>query len=329
MNILPFELKYRILQYRYNVFPNDLNVMKDHCHRLFKLAIRDNKKHWILSLLKYYKHQPHTTITLAAQSGNAEFISLFLAAGHRISDTAILEAVINRHPHCVRLLLDSGGEIHQDTMFWAVETEDIESLSMLIEARAFVNRTIASYRAAFNGNLQILQLLHQHGYAFDEGCITAAAENGHLECVKWLIQMGYQIRDDAVRKAAWAGQLPCVKLLIANNAYFDEKAAVNAASNGQLDCLKFLIELDCPMSDDAINRAAAFGHFECIKFLLEKKWPMDITATLNAAKYGHLSTLKLLIDFGCPINAEVIKVAADNKHMKCVELLLDYDCPLH
>ena len=185
MEQIPGNLKFRILQYRQLVFPEDPDLLTYHNSRLLKLAINDNRKGWLVSTLKYSRLQLSFPIISAAETGNVEFLLLLCDAGFKISKHAACYAVINGHSECLRIIIELGGKIHQDTMFWAVKQGHIACVKMLIELKDSITRNRPAYIAAENGRLEFLQLFHQNGYIIDADCVHIAAKNGHLECSRY------------------------------------------------------------------------------------------------------------------------------------------------
>ena len=45
-------------------------------------------------------------------------------------------------------------------------------------------------RMALNGNLELLEFLHENGCPWDEWTCFGAAKNGHLECLKYAHENG-------------------------------------------------------------------------------------------------------------------------------------------
>ena len=70
-----------------------------------------------------------------------------------------------------------------------------------------------------NGNVDLLEFLHEKGCPWDEDTCSEAAEYGHLECLKYAHE---------------------------NGCPWDQWTCRQAARNGHLECLKYAHENGCP-----------------------------------------------------------------------------------
>ena len=77
---------------------------------------------------------------------------------------------------------------------------------------------------ALNGNLELLQFLHEKGCPWDEVTCDNAALNGHLECLKYAHE---------------------------NGCPWDERTCFWAAKRNHLECLKYARENGCPSDEEA------------------------------------------------------------------------------
>ena len=121
------------------------------------------------------------------------------------------------------------GEFHtKSTISWALE-------KCLEEKERFCSKM------AENGNVELLEFLHEKGCPWDEMTCLVAAEEGHLECLKYAHEKG----------CPW-----------------DIWTCTQAAENGHLECLKYLHEKGCPWDRWACESAAQYGHLECLKYCM-------------------------------------------------------------
>ena len=79
-------------------------------------------------------------------------------------------------------------------------------------------------RMARNGNVELLQHLHEKGCPWDIWTCYEAAKYGHLECLKYAHENG----------CPWG-----------------KKTCSDAAENGHLECLKYAHENGCPWDGDS------------------------------------------------------------------------------
>ena len=128
----------------------------------------------------------------------------------------------------------------KSTLFWALE-KCSEKKERFCE------------KMALNGNLVLLQYLHDKGCPLDKvTCSAAAVSGGHLECLKYLHEIG----------CPW-----------------DEWTCTEAARGGHLECLKYLHEEGCPWDEWTCTEAAGGGHLECLKYLHDEGCPWDKTVS--------------------------------------------------
>ena len=91
---------------------------------------------------------------------------------------------------------------------------------------------------ALNGNVDLLEFLHEKGCPWDWSTCSSAAKNGHLECLKYAHENG----------CPW-DQWP-----------WDQWTCRQAAENGHLECLKYLHEKGCPWDEETCTRAVSYTH---------------------------------------------------------------------
>ena len=137
---------------------------------------------------------------------------------------------------------------------------------------------------ALNGNLELLEVLHENGCPWDVGTCMNAAQNGHLECLKYARENG----------CAW-----------------DWRTCSYAAKNGHLECLKYAHENGCPWDEETCWSAAKYGHLECLKYAHENGCHWNVWTCYYAAYYNQLECLNYACEHGCPCDEDTIRSAAE------------------
>ena len=156
-------------------------------------------------------------------------------------------------------------------------TNKLELLKWIREEKKCEWSAGTIYRAAEQGNLEMVKYCVANECPIDAIACEYAAKNGHLEILKYL-------HEEA--KAPW-----------------DEYTATWAAGKGQLHILEYLVERKYDEYDMlACERAAKSGHLDCLKYLHETaKAPWDEDAVREAHKNNEPDCLHYLLDNNCPL----------------------------
>ena len=137
----------------------------------------------------------------------------------------------------------------------AFKIEDFNTTSTLSWALETCSKKKERFceQMAENGNLELLQHLHENGCPWNEMTCAYAAENGHLECLKYAHE---------------------------NGCPWNKWTCTNAAHKGHLECFKYAHENKCPWGPSTCSLAVSNGHLECFKYAHENKCP-------GRGKYAH------------------------------------------
>ena len=250
-----------------------------------------------------------TALTLAAQGGYHEVVSLLLEKGAEVNNsapfvgTALTAASLHGHLDVAELLLRAGVDVNR------ADSED---------------GTTALMAAAEGGHVEIVSLLIQQGAKINltnsEGisALYTAVESEHYEVARLLLSKGtdalvHPQSSTDLHKAALKGNTKVAKFLLENGA------VVNRAN---------------VKGDTALLKAAVYGHIELSKLLLESGAEVNhtnlkgISALMLASAKGHSETTWLLLDWGADVNlAEpqgitALMMAASQSHSDAVWRLL-------
>ena len=180
-------------------------------------------------------------------------------------------------------LWESWWEDHRYFCREVAKTNKLELLKWIREEKKCEWSAGTIYRAAEQGNLEMVKYCVANECPIDAIACEYAAKNGHLEILKYL-------HEEA--KAPW-----------------DEYTATWAAGKGQLHILEYLVERKYDeygmygmLCEYAAMRAAESGHLDCLKYLHETaKAPWDYKAVRQAHLYNQPECLQYLLDNNCPL----------------------------
>lgn len=289
------------------------------------------------------------TLLSAARRGDAQLISLLIAAGANVNktdkdgETPLNLAAGKGHAECVRTLLAAPGiDVNKVSnngktpLTKAAGKGHAECLNLLLAAPGInvneekQNGEIPLFEAAINGRTKCLRLLLAApgidvNIKNSKGStpLSWAAEHGHVEYLRLLlaapgidVNKVNQIGSTPLLLASDKGHTECVRLLLAAPGI--DVNRVNQYSN------------------TPVSKAAKQGHTECLKLLLAKpgidvnKENRNGVTPLSWAVYnGHTECVRALLTApGINVNKGDISgnfpliLAADKGHTECVRLLL-------
>ncbi|EQC33906.1 hypothetical protein SDRG_08586 [Saprolegnia diclina VS20] len=208
------------------------------------------------------------------------------------------------------------------------------SLVRSLHERGVVGSRDAMDKAAANGHLAIVRLLHSQRH---EGCtlkaMTAAAINGHLEVVRFLdAHRNEGCTTRAMDEAAANGHLEVVQFLHFNRTEgCTYKALDGAITKGHLDVVRFLLEYRSEgASRNILNQAAGNGHLHVVQYLHDLgSFGCTVAAVDSAIAGGHLDVVQYLFAHrreGCSRDDAVAK-ALQNGHLQMATYLLSLGYP--
>ncbi len=145
-------------------------------------------------------------------------------------------------------------------------------ISYLQTQKRLENPDYSCVRAAEDGDLLALQILHKRGYPLNKW-VCSAAGKGSLECLKYAHE----------QECSW-----------------DKYTCIYAADKGHLECLKYAHEHGCPWDRWTCTAAAEKGHLEILKYAHEHGCPWDKWTCAYAAQGGHIECLEYARKHGCP-----------------------------
>ncbi|MBI5571367.1 MAG: ankyrin repeat domain-containing protein [Desulfomonile tiedjei] len=285
-----------------------------------------------------------TPLIVAARSGKAELVKLFLEKGADLEAknharfTALAEAARNGHTDSVKLLLAAGAKVNSKTadgstpLSLASGQGHDEVVRLLLSHHADIkSRTSAGKTAlilaASQGRLKVVTLLAERGADINasdlEGATpwTEAARNGHASVVKFLMQKGAEIT--ARKKTFLDNQLILAAL------------ANDVPRTGELVGLGANVNAQTESGDTPLALAAGLGHLKLIETLVEKGAEVNLrtrgetTPLLLASQSGRKEVAELLLARGAYVDAidkdgnTALLLAARHGRPDMVKLLLN------
>lgn len=191
---------------------------------------------------------------------------------------------------------------------------------------------------ASQGNLTLLQFLHQQGCDCSEAVCEAAARRDDLTILQWALAQDPPLSTRFFRNtctaAASAGDLEMLQLLeshCCDDEWYDIGYEVNfeAAAEGHLHILQWLHE-EFGLSDCTAEAAAPRGHLDVLRWLHTQEdcsHFFNEELSYNAAAGGELEILQWLrtLDPPCPWDERVIEAAASEGFMDVMQFALEQD----
>jgi hypothetical protein len=126
--------------------------------------------------------------------------------------------------------------------------------------------------SAKDGNLLVLQYLHELGCSWDTNTCAKAAKFGHLHILKWARYHDCDWNDWTCINAAYSGHLHILQWAYMNGFANNMSTWVSshAAEQGQLAILKWLHFVGCPFHELCSQNAVRNGHVEVVQWLCAK-----------------------------------------------------------
>jgi len=212
-------------------------------------------------------------VALIAGSGNLECLQYIYSKGYDVISAHVFnEAVCSRNLDMIIWLHDIGAKVDETSANFALEKKigksNVGGSLAILELFVSWGYDLSihhCWRAALNGNLEILQYQYLKGCSVNK-VIKYAAINGHLHIIIWCRKQGFGWNATVSKRAARHGQLDILKWLrgVDRNKYgiesdeteicpWDERVCSEAASQGHIDVLMFALENECNVSDDVLK----------------------------------------------------------------------------
>ena len=167
----------------------------------------------------------------------------------------------------------------------SAERGNLRCLRWALSRCSETDKADLTWICAWNGHLDCLVYLHEHGCPWNEDACACAAENGHLDCLAYVHEHG----------CPW-----------------NAMTCLIAALEGQLACMRYAHERGCPWDEDTCSFAAWNGHLACLAYAHEHGSPWSAATSRDAALYGKYDCLAYALSHGCPWDEDTCSFAAWN-----------------
>ena len=134
----------------------------------------------------------------------------------------------------------------------------------------------ACSHAAYGGNREVLEWLHNTGCPWDAVTTCAAAAGGHLEVLTWLHKHGCPLNAWTCENAARFGNLAVLQWAREHHCPWNWRTPANAAHGGQLAVLQWAREHHCPWDAYVCMDAADAGQLEVLQWVREHDTTGDV-----------------------------------------------------
>ncbi|KUF89862.1 hypothetical protein AM587_10005822 [Phytophthora nicotianae] len=238
-----------------------------------------NVVQWLLERVDV--QYPHFAMNCAIRQGHLDIVKYLCKVGIvNEPSLMVIDAASNGHVHMIKWFLENYG------------TEDL--FPTVDPSRVGPSSQTVMDRAANNGHLHILELLHSVAVEMQK-----EGKNGAPTCTNW-----------ALESAAIMGHLEVVKWLQTHytDLCFSSSTTSMVARNGNLKILQWLHRRDdVEWSTDVMDSAAENGHLAVVKWLHVNRSEGCTTSAMNfAAANGHRKVVQWLHfnrTEGCTVDA--------------------------
>ncbi|CAH0025146.1 unnamed protein product [Clonostachys rhizophaga] len=277
-------------------------------------------------------------------------------------DTILHRAVQLGDPGLVRLLVNSGAVLVRPASGDG-QTAYLEMVGLLLELGAGQEDSIPYGHmplilAARNGEVAILRLLFDHGWAalaIEHGSIVlqAVVGQGKLEAVMLLLEMGVSAEGrengtTALHLAALGGHVVIAELLLANGADLeagDDQRQTTPLCTAVMARHDLMVEsllrnganpaAQNPDGASPLSLAAFGGRLDMVELMLEHGLDGEgmaeerVRLFQRAAVLGHTHLIELLLDSGVDVDhlhhpgCSALHIAIEQGHTELARLLLD------
>jgi ankyrin repeat protein len=262
-------------------------------------------------------------------------------------DTPLQAAAENNHIVIVRLLLDCGALINEQSVLnWfsesalhhAVAENNIEIVQLLIERGADVNQRARRQAsplllASMRGHLKMVQLLVEKGaevrfgddYGSDDNALYHAVDRGHYDVARYLLEKGADVH----QREGFRGFTPLHAAAVDGNSDLVKLLLKYKAGDSGIPTEDWNEQIPCP-----VGLAAEGRHQEVLRILVQHEVDIDccgedeLTALQIASTEGDFEMVRFLLEHGADINrtggntvATPLDLALEKKHDRISQYL--------
>ena len=181
--------------------------------------------------------------------------------------------------------------------------------------------------AAYNGDVNLMILIHENGCPWDEETCAHAADGGHLDCLVYLHEHGCPWDERVCRYSVEMGHMNCLVYAYENGCPCTEETSEAAVDRGEIEYLVYLHEKGCPWYEETCVSAAEGGHLDCLAYANKHGCSWDEDTCKAAAYNGNLLCLMYANVNGCPWDADTCTSAAKKGYIDCLAYAHWHGCP--
>ncbi len=147
----------------------------------------------------------------------------------------------------------------------AIISNNLDQVTKLVDQKCDQPLTGYCDLVVKHGDLEMLKLLHKHGFPWGVGTTGLAAELNRLGMLRYLRENGCPWDIRVCYQASYHGYLDMLKYLHDNDSWTLSTVTIRlCVIQGHLPVLQFLHEKGYPLKEDLMRIAAKRGHLECL-----------------------------------------------------------------
>lgn len=215
------------------------------------------------------------------------------------------------------------------TVFMAAKSGDVEFMDWASDNVEYTHDRGEKvyFHAASRGNLNIIKLLVEWGWQFNENLGFTAARCGHIDILEWIFENSDKNFDINHRLCVFAAKGGHIHVLEWLRDHGCKPSMWNigefAAANGDIKMMKWALDNSCSFG--------SIGQMYKIKDVRTLEWAKNHGITINSGIWTHavkdenFEMLKWLRDNGCRWNPtkNLFNAAVENGHVRVLKWLLD------
>ena len=162
---------------------------------------------------------------------------------------------------------------------------------------------LTSKSACLGGQLETLKWLKDQGCKCDSKCYRAAGRIGNIDIINWLDEQDIEYKNDCVQGAVKCGQMNILEWYYNSGVIFSLVPIYKAIKYKQYEILEWIILHKSRWyhkPDNIFEYAASLGDIKIFEILKKHYFPWGLKCCLISIKKGHLEAAKWLVQNGCP-----------------------------
>lgn len=257
----------------------------------------DEYKAHVLSVRNDIDYLGNVSPKIIAASGNLHHIEC------SSSSTVMIYLADYGNIQCIQHMYEKNVEHqsqHRIICDHAAKFGHLELLKYLLSKKPYKGKNILC-NAAFSGNVELIEYLHQNNYFWHYPYACGYAERaGSLEALIYLHENGHPLGGSDCDIAISNGHLHILEYLNENGCHPNGKSYKLAVEKGHLDIVKYLHETGCPHYNDLCAIAAIDNSIDILKYLHENGYPITSDVLRNAHNADSVDCFNYAIEHKFP-----------------------------